>query len=170
MHIPALCKNAWWTSTSFLWSFVRPQIWWSWSQINTIDFRPITKEWIYTSHAYQDELTHIVTFRNLDWAKLLASAVCVQFEQEHRQVCNSGGAGMLLSASMQIFSLKIQCTDRMNLKNMGGFQPPIVQWIKILWYWHSIIMVTLCSVLGNQDLSPKFNVYFYLTQGGIVTH
>jgi len=42
--------------------------------------------------------------------------------QEHRQVCKSGGAGMLLSAYM-----KIQCTaillDRMNLKNRGPSAP-----------------------------------------------
>ena len=51
--------------------------------------------------------------------------------QGRRQVCKSGGAGMLLSACIQIFGyspLKIQCTaillDRMNLKNWGGFSPP----------------------------------------------
>ena len=32
--------------------------------------------------------------------------------QGRRQVCNSGGAVMLLSAYMQIFSLKVQCIQQ----------------------------------------------------------
>ena len=50
--------------------------------------------------------------------------------QGRRQVCKSGGAGMLLSAYIQIFGyspLKVQCTaillDRMNRKNWGAEAP-----------------------------------------------
>ena len=56
------------------------------------------------------------------WVTLLPCPPGVMLLQEHRQVCKSGGAGMLLSAYM-----KIQCTailfDRMNLKNWGASAP-----------------------------------------------
>ena len=52
-----------------------------------------------------------------DWVLmniLVGQLVCTH-DQGRRQVCNSGGAGMLLSAYMQIFSLKVQCTVMLDI-------------------------------------------------------
>jgi len=70
------------------------------------------------SNRFSDTLYSILVL------KLMDGSVYGVYTQGRRQVCNSGGAGMLLSAYMQTFSLKIQCTARINLKNWGGGAPP----------------------------------------------
>ena len=66
----------------------------------------------------------VLAYKNIESRVIICTRIHIR--QKHRQVCKSGGAGMLFSVHMQIFGyspLKIQCTAIL-LDMMGGFSPP----------------------------------------------